>query len=115
MINEGVHAYDGPWRAAVQDDFVRDGVAVLLGQKIRQGETAVVKPVEMVLETQPEPVYVGEPSLRLPDGLARALLDALASHYGGASDLRRLRSDYDAERARVDRMIGHLISGSGAR
>jgi hypothetical protein len=40
--------------------------------------------------------------------VAHALLDALAAHYGGTSDLRRLRADYDAERRRVDKMIDRL-------
>ena len=43
-----------------------------------------------------------EPSFRLPGDAGRALLDALAHHYEGAEDTRRLRADYDAERCRVD-------------
>jgi len=50
--------------------------------------------------------------LRLPDDVARALLDALASHYGGTSDVQTLRRDYEAERKRVDTFIAHLTSGA---
>jgi hypothetical protein len=45
---------------------------------------------------------VSEPTLRLDDDAARALLDGLTRHYQGAEDTRALRRDYDAERKRVD-------------
>jgi hypothetical protein len=45
-----------------------------------------------------------EPSLRLPHDTGRALLDALAHHYEGAEDTRRLRADYDAALTRSDVM-----------
>lgn len=50
-----------------------------------------------------------EPTLRLDDQMARALLDALTRHYQGAEDTRALRRDYDAERARVDKLIDAAI------
>ena len=49
------------------------------------------------------------PALVIPQDAARALLDALAQHFGGTGDTRQLRKDYDAERTRVDKMINHLI------
>jgi len=51
---------------------------------------------------------IEDPTLRLDDSSARALLDALAHHYEGAEDTRALRRDYDGERKRVDALIGHL-------
>lgn len=49
--------------------------------------------------------------LRLHEDDARAMYEALAAHFGGTGhDTRALRKDYDAERARVDRLIGHLTS-----
>jgi hypothetical protein len=45
-----------------------------------------------------------EPNLALDDITGRALLDALMRHYHGAEDTRALRRDYDAERARVDKL-----------
>jgi hypothetical protein len=36
------------------------------------------------------------------------LLDALSRHFGGTGDVRQLRKDHDAERARVDKLIGTL-------
>lgn len=56
--------------------------------------------------TRPDP----EPYLKIPIVLAAGLLDALSRHFGGSGDTRQLRKDYDAERARVDRLIEHLIS-----
>lgn len=60
-----------------------------------------------------QPVDPGEdpPTITIPDEVARALLDALAAHYGGTGDTRQLRRDYDAERARVDRLIAALTGG----
>lgn len=52
------------------------------------------------------------PSLRLPEDVGRPLLDALVRFYDGGEDTRNLRRDYDAERARVDRLIAALIPGS---
>jgi hypothetical protein len=51
-----------------------------------------------------------EPTMRLDNGTARALLDALASHYEGAEDTRALRRDYDAERKRVDKLADAVVS-----
>jgi len=45
----------------------------------------------------------------VPVELARELLDALAGHFGGTSNSVQLRRDYDAERGRVDRLIGAII------
>lgn len=51
--------------------------------------------------------------LRLPEDDLRAIYEALADHFGHAGhDVRALRKDYDAERARVDKLIGNLIGGA---
>ena len=49
------------------------------------------------------------PTLQLGDSEARALLEALTRHYGGAEDTRALRRDYDAERTRVDTLTAALV------
>jgi hypothetical protein len=96
-------------RAVVENDFARDGVAIHLGRKVN-GETQLVMPLpDIEIDTRPPGVYaVSEPALRLPDDMARALLDALAAHYGGQTDTRTLRQDYLAERARVDRLLTQM-------
>jgi hypothetical protein len=50
------------------------------------------------------------PEIHMDESVAKALLEALAEHFGGTGDTRTLRKDYEAERARVDRLVGHLIS-----
>lgn len=99
-------------RAYVQRDFARFGVSVWLG---RFGDETVdlVEPSELVLRrtSRDEAATVQEPSLRIPEDMARALLDALTEHFGGYSDMQRLHADYQAERKRVDKMIDHLTSG----
>jgi hypothetical protein len=55
------------------------------------------------------PVGIVEPTLQLGDSEARALLEALTSHYSGVDDTRALRRDYDAERARVDNLTAALV------
>lgn len=96
-------------RARVDADFERDGVSIWLGRAGDRSIT-VVEPVQIVMRTQAadEAYAVSEPALRLPEDLARALLDALAAHFGGVSEVQTLRKDYLAERARVDKMIDHL-------
>lgn len=49
------------------------------------------------------------PTFQIGDSEARALLEALARHYGGADDTRTLRRDYDAECARVDTLTAALV------
>lgn len=56
---------------------------------------------------------IEEPTLSLPDDLARALLDALLRHYQGASDMHTVRADLIAERKRSDKMIDALIGIAG--
>jgi len=46
----------------------------------------------------------------VPEGAARALLDALSLHFGGTGDTRQLRRDFDAERGRVDKLTDALIA-----
>lgn len=49
--------------------------------------------------------------LRLSEEDARAIYEALADHYGHTGhDTRALRRDYDAERARVDKLLGYAIA-----
>lgn len=101
-------------RAFVQDDLFRMGVSIYLAQKVGDHRYAVGQPVDLVMREE-EPGAAGmqqEPTLRLPESMARALLDALSAHFGGTGDMQTLRKDYLAERARVDKMIDHLTNRS---
>jgi hypothetical protein len=97
------------WRVVIEDDFPAQGIALRIGDVIGD-RVNVVMPTEIVLQAHDRNVtWPDGPSLRLPDDLGRALLDALSAHYGGTSDTRTLRRDYEHERGRVDRLIGHLV------
>ena len=53
------------------------------------------------------------PWLRLDESLARALYESLGDYFGhSGNDTWALRKDYDAERARVDKLITHLTRGN---
>lgn len=58
---------------------------------------------------QPEQDY---PFLRFhDDDVARALYEALANYFGGTGhDTRALRKDYEHEKARLDKVIDHLLA-----
>lgn len=101
-----------PFRAYVQHNLrFMHGIDIWLVQDhYHGGRTAIGQPLEFVMAEIPDDL-VGTPhppTLTLPDDFGHALLDALATHYGGVSSLRALRCDYDAERVRVDKLIEHL-------
>lgn len=97
-------------RAHIEDDFLRDGVAIYLGQK-HDGVTDVMAFDDPTWVRSDTAVTTG-PSLRLPESVARALYDALAVHFHGVSDTQTLRTDYLAERRRVDQLITYLTGGN---
>lgn len=98
------------FRVRVTQSMIYDGVMLSIGRPA--GDR-----VQMVKELGPHgPVYeMVEPfcdsphTLSMSDDLAMPLLDALAMHYSGTSDMRTLRADYVAERARVDKFIDAAI------
>ena len=108
-------------RAYVRDDPRSFGVSIAIVQQPEDN----AYPREIfrlngdslgVMDFRLEPVPVNaavEPTMILPDFMARALLDALTAHYHGAEDTRALRRDYDAERARVDKLTGALADLAG--
>lgn len=61
---------------------------------------------EAILDSEAAP-------LRLSEEQAMAIYVALAEHFGHTgNDTRALRRDYDAERARVDKLIAHAVGGA---
>lgn len=100
-------------RAYVTDD--RYGLGVSLAIVLRSGddERSPATEIMRLNDGTPrweslEPMVVTEPTLRIDDDSARALLDALTRYYHGAEDTRALRKDYDGERARVDKLTATL-------
>lgn len=49
------------------------------------------------------------PTISLRDDEAHALLEELLRHYQGSENTRQLRKDYEAERARVDKLIDRWV------
>lgn len=105
-------------RAYIREDLLTLSLAVSLVEQ-RDGErpTRILRVLkggddttyrwDDVPDSPGEPV---EPTLRIGDSEARALLEALTRHYGGADDMRALRRDYDAERKRVDMLTMELTT-----
>lgn len=71
-----------------------------------------------VLEYEPyEPDWSNgaKPTLSLTEAEARALLEALAAHFGGTGPARAARDDFLHERGRVDKLTDALIRAVSAR
>lgn len=103
-------------RANVTDRPWSDGIAVYLTRTAGE-HRFIVRPGATGMDEQAviEPGVDPGPSMLLADDMAMVLLDALAAHYRRATDTGNLRADYDAERARVDRLTDALIRELGAR
>lgn len=96
------------WEALVGSEFMRGGVRIAWRREFAGGmEYTNGSTVQRV--TDPAVTVDIEP-LVLHDEMARTLLAALLRHYNGADDARMLRKDYDAERARVDKLLDALVA-----
>jgi hypothetical protein len=90
-----------------REDFLDGGLAVAIVNHFEgtQGPGLIFRPgehggwEEFNPQDALDPVA---PSFKLPFDAGRALLDALAHHYQGHEDTRRLRADYDAALRRSD-------------
>jgi hypothetical protein len=103
-------------RAYVRPNIALGGVEVALLREHRDGGRSVRQWPNVVNGApdyrKPDEAGVERPDdfVQLVDDEARALYEALAEHYGhGANDVRSLRRDHDAERARVDKLTDALI------
>lgn len=90
-----------------QADFILGnvGISIVNHYDGSTGAGRIYRPGEMGgswEEFDPLATAAIEPSFKLPGEVGRALLDALARHYEGAEDTRRLRADYDAALRRAD-------------
>jgi len=95
------------WKVHVDRNALYNSVSLTFGKKTDSG-LLVAKPIQVEYEIAPQATYI-EPAIRIPDDLARELLEALNVHYGGVSDVRTLREDYLNERKRVDKFIDKVI------
>lgn len=96
-----------PAKALVRPDLERDGVSIAV-RRSNGGIIDFTTTTEYLVNDQGTE-STAKP-LHLRDDEARALYEALGRYFGGdAVSNQRLRQDYDAERGRVDKLIGHLI------
>jgi len=104
------------WRAGVlHEDPLSRNLVVVIGA-VADGSTAPgtfsaiteIGTSSVALTQVPEGSPA--PTLRIPTDAARALYDALAQHFGGTSNTKQLRADYDSERARLDKLTDTLIT-----
>jgi hypothetical protein len=96
-----VRIVDEPWA---------DRVGIYLIHNLDGGIRILERPGHPEGTVTIDPAVQPLPSLRLDNSMARALMDALAQHFGRVTDSTGLRADYDAERARVDRLTTALIT-----
>jgi hypothetical protein len=89
-----------------QTDPLRRSVGVWIGWEQEGGHTRQLL-ADGTIVTNEEGSY-STPTLTLRQDHARALLSSLLTHFEGGEHTTRLRKDYDAERARVDKFIAHL-------
>jgi hypothetical protein len=95
-------------KAYIQPDDARGGIIVTVVQSF-SNHRAVLTSIDNGVWTEVDEAVVAPTTVRLPSNVASALLEALLKHYGGNQDNRQLRADYDAERARVDKLINYAI------
>jgi hypothetical protein len=98
------------WRVHIEHDVRVDGIAIQIAQRLGEGGHVDVLRFEPTHEVVQGVASMPTPSLVIGDDLGRALLDALSAHYGGATGGRQQRADFEHERARVDKLIGCLIT-----
>lgn len=104
-------------RTHVVNDFPMGGIAVYVVNMINEGRSLVMQPDGFGgtwVEHDPQTSLDVPPTIRLPEDVARALLDSLARHFGGVSEVQTLRVDYLAERGRVDKLTDALIRQTDA-
>lgn len=97
-------------RVGVTGDYIIDGIAIHIGYRADHASYWVkhfaadgTSSMSKIEATQN-----ADPSLRLNNEEARALLDALLRHYQGSGDYHTLREDYLHERRRVDALIASI-------
>lgn len=102
------------WRAGVlHEDFMTRDLLVVMGASRGDAYDSYDVVTEIsssrAVLTHHEGLTEGPPPLRIPVDAARALYDALAQHFGGTSNSKQLRADYDAERKRVDKLTDAVL------
>lgn len=93
------------WKARINDDWERFGVNIVWAREIDRGGREMTNGSTGWVSYPGDPIASTVEPLRLREDLLRALHAELLRYFDGADDARMLRKDYDAERARVDKLI----------
>jgi hypothetical protein len=102
------------WRVAIVPDALVDGIALQIVES-GGGHTQQLWFGSRSMQTVEPGNAMPSPSLTVDDELGRALLDALAEHYGHTSGGRQQRADFEHERRRVDKLVDHLMRAQTAQ
>ena len=94
--------------ARVEDDWMRDRVAILLADANDSRIEVFNFEAVSIVTSERDAMPPDTTPLRLSHDMARALYEALAKHFGGSPETATLRKDYEAERARVDVFISYM-------
>jgi hypothetical protein len=89
-------------------DLLRQQIDFFVGQDHGGGTYTLRQGADILTRVTPDDTEPAKPSFCLREDEARALLQSLIRHFDGGEDTRSLRKDYDAERARVDKLIDRL-------
>lgn len=100
-------------RAHVKDEWDRGMVGIAVVRE-HGGRSELLQWASVSIESRQSDgeyrVEEEQDRLHIREDDARAIYEALAEHFGhNGHDTRALRKDYEAERARVDRLIEHAI------
>lgn len=96
------------WQAKVAEDWQNFGVRIMWMRDL-PGVREVSDGKTVWTVTDNATAVAEDRTLHLNEDMARSLLAALLKHYNGADDARMLRKDYDAERARVDKLTDAVM------
>ena len=97
-------------QAHVKVEWERDMVGIAVLRELGHGRRELLQwDIPAIQTREADDSYREEQEqdrLHIREDDARAIYEALADHYGHSGhDTRALRKDYDAERARVDRLL----------
>jgi len=102
------------YQVRVVADAAVDGIAVQIAHRIDGGQVMQLRYALTGTTTIDPGREMPSPSMSLPDDVARPLLAALAEHYGATALAATDRRDLLHERARVDKLIDHVIGAGRA-
>lgn len=97
------------WRVRITPDAMVDGIALQIAHRSGDVTQQLIFDSGTLESVESRSVMPSRSSLRFDDALGRALLDALAEHYGNTSGGRQQGADFEHERRRVDKLTDRML------